>query len=191
MRLWEEPYLVSTTQCLQPHLENECILTFPHGNFCSISLRRLWWVCEECVREQKCASAPGWPQAEWKKERQQNDTSDTSFSRTIAPPNCILNISDKGSDCWELFTLQNSASCTPWTSLSRSLLITYAIWISKKHAAWQLLNKRQIQWNFMLKWGFRVIHIKSLWLSSFHHCQSLRRGYYMAFLLCLFMLPVE
>lgn len=44
-------------------LENECILMVPHGNFCSTSLRRLWWVFEEYVQEQKCGSAPGWTPA--------------------------------------------------------------------------------------------------------------------------------
>lgn len=75
-----------------PHLENECILTFPHGNFCSISLRRLWSVCEECVREQKCGSAPGWPRAEWReKEKQINYTSSSNCNHIDTPPLYIIN----------------------------------------------------------------------------------------------------
>lgn len=113
---WTERHL---PELLQPHLETECILTFPHGNFCSISLRRLWWVCEECARGQKCGSAPGWPRTE--RERKTKTPLKKAATSPPTPPTVVywilpglnIEVEAQGAKYCDHITKHTPAACQP------------------------------------------------------------------------------
>lgn len=105
------------------HLENEWIPTFPRGNFCSISPHRRWLVCEECVREQKCGFAPGWPLAVLREIREYGIVAITSTNLKYIHRTATKS-SDESRDGRVLGSCCKTLSCTPWTLEHISMLLS-------------------------------------------------------------------